>query len=302
MGFLAISRRCSLSRRAIVKNDQDAIRAAAKALPNLQTPGPYGNDVALLRRKRKSWQRPELAEAVRTLLSLGRGPKLHQRQARLLRYGQRGACVGAHSPRDVGGGWKSETLAMSFGEPMISQELVFGLLPGSGKVRDLIYSSTTAPISIPRCRRVSRILPVIRLLLYRTKMGLDDKLAYADALALLERAAAIRNRVAADGMTFGKMLNGTSDAFSDERSNRPPTEFTALWDWAQKTRDRPASAVRNRADAVDSFSRCERENRMLTLVPKCWCWWMNRTSARTRDAAFPDLREGSRSVKETISE
>src|SRR5262249_50540399 len=42
------------------------------------------------------------------------------------------------------------------------------------------------------------------LLLYRTKMGLDDKLAYADALALLERGAD-PNRAGAEGMTFGKM-------------------------------------------------------------------------------------------------
>ena len=62
-------------------------------------------------------------------------------------------------------------------------------------------------------------------------MGLDDHLAYADALTLLERGADA-NRAGADGMTFGKML-------TDHRAHlgklKPtPTEFVALWDWAEK--------------------------------------------------------------------
>src|SRR5213079_3458841 len=58
---------------AIVKNDQEAIRAAAKALPNLQTPGRDGTTL-LYFAMTQSWRRPELAEAVRTLLSLGADP------------------------------------------------------------------------------------------------------------------------------------------------------------------------------------------------------------------------------------
>src|SRR4029077_5609298 len=59
--------------QAIVKNDQDAIRAAVKALPDLQAPGRDG-ETLLNFAVRQSWQRPELAEAVRTLLSLGADP------------------------------------------------------------------------------------------------------------------------------------------------------------------------------------------------------------------------------------
>jgi len=70
------------------------------------------------------------------------------------------------------------------------------------------------------------------LLLYRTKMGLDDKLAYADALALLERGAD-PNRAGADGMTFGKMLMEHRAHFG-RTHKQPPAEFTALWDWAEK--------------------------------------------------------------------
>ena len=82
-------------------------------------------------------------------------------------------------------------------------------------------------MSIPRCPRVRRILPVIRWLLYRTKMGLDDNLAYADALTLIERGAD-PNRAAADGMTLAEILTQHRAHFA--RTLRTPPEFAALWD------------------------------------------------------------------------
>src|SRR5256886_17535623 len=59
--------------QAIVKNDQEAIRAAAKALPDLQAPGRDGTTL-LYFAVTQSWQRPELVESVKTLLSLGADP------------------------------------------------------------------------------------------------------------------------------------------------------------------------------------------------------------------------------------
>jgi hypothetical protein len=70
------------------------------------------------------------------------------------------------------------------------------------------------------------------LLLYRTKMGLDDSLAYADALTLLDRGAD-PNRAGPDGMTFGKMLMDHQAHFQ-RTLKRPPVEFIVLWDWAEK--------------------------------------------------------------------
>src|SRR6266705_1790385 len=58
---------------AIVKNDQEAIRSAAKALPNLQAPGRDGTTL-LYFAVTQSWQRPELGESVKALLSLGADP------------------------------------------------------------------------------------------------------------------------------------------------------------------------------------------------------------------------------------
>ena len=59
--------------QGIVKNDAEAIRTAAKSVPDLQAPGRDGEtllDFAV----RQSWQRPESVEAIRTLLSLGADP------------------------------------------------------------------------------------------------------------------------------------------------------------------------------------------------------------------------------------
>src|SRR5438552_19130228 len=64
--------------QAIVKNDQDANRAAAKALPDLQAPGRDGATL-LYFAVTQSWQRPESVEAVRTLLSLGANPNYRER-------------------------------------------------------------------------------------------------------------------------------------------------------------------------------------------------------------------------------
>jgi hypothetical protein len=69
------------------------------------------------------------------------------------------------------------------------------------------------------------------LLLYRTKIGLDDNLAYADAMTLIERGAD-PNRAAADGMTFAKMLTQHRAHFA--RTLRTPPEFAALCDWSEK--------------------------------------------------------------------
>ena len=63
-------------------------------------------------------------------------------------------------------------------------------------------------------------------------MGLKENLAYADALLLLERGAD-PSRAGADGMTFANMLMAHQVHFQ-EALKPPPSEFTALWDWAEK--------------------------------------------------------------------
>src|SRR5262249_31195157 len=59
--------------QGIVKNDPEAIRSAAKAVPDLQAPGRDGTTL-LNFAVRQSWQRAESVESIRTLLSLGVDP------------------------------------------------------------------------------------------------------------------------------------------------------------------------------------------------------------------------------------
>ena len=59
--------------QGIVKNDPEAIRAAAKGVPDLQAPARDGATL-LNFAVMQSWQRPESVDAIRTLLSLGADP------------------------------------------------------------------------------------------------------------------------------------------------------------------------------------------------------------------------------------
>src|SRR5206468_1267284 len=117
--------------QAIVKNDQEAIREAAKALPDLQSPGRDGTTL-LYFAVTQSWQRPELAESVRTLLSLGADANYTN--------GKRNSFAMANavhaSPPVLGamleaGGNPNARRVRSAND---SHKLVFGLLPGSGAI------------------------------------------------------------------------------------------------------------------------------------------------------------------------
>ncbi len=215
--------------QAIVKNDQDAIRAAAKALPNLQTPGRDGTTL-LYFAMTQSWRRPELAEAVRTLLSLGADPNYTngKRDSFAMANAVHASAPVLRAMLEAGGNPNARN---EFGEPMILKNWYLGYYPDQARSRfDLLLDhGADVNSAMPEDGSDSSGYP---LLLYRTKMGLDDKLAYADALALLERGAD-PNRGGADGMTFGKMLTEHRAHFG-RTLKQPPTEFAALWDWAEK--------------------------------------------------------------------
>jgi ankyrin repeat protein len=215
--------------QAIVKNDQDAIRAAAKALPNLQTPGRDGTTL-LYFAVTQSWQRPELAEAVRTLLSLGADPNYTngKRDSFAMANAVHASAPVLRAMLEAGGNPNTRN---EFGEPMILKNWYLGYYPDQARSRlDLLLDhGADVNSAMPESESDSA---GYTLLLYRTKMGLDDKLAYADALALLERGAD-PNRAGADGMTFGKMLTEHRAHFGRTRK-QPPAEFAALWEWAQR--------------------------------------------------------------------
>jgi hypothetical protein len=178
----------------------------------------------------QSWQRPELAESVRTLLSLGADPNYTngKRNSFAMANAVHGSAPVLRAMLEAGGNPNARN---EFDEPMILMNWYLGYYPDQAKSRlDLLLDhgadvNSAMPASASDSAGYS-------LLLYRTKMGLDDKRAYADALALLERGAD-PNRAGADGMTFGKMLTEHRAHF--ERTHKEPAaEFAALWDWAEK--------------------------------------------------------------------
>ncbi len=121
---------------AIVKNDQEEIRAAAKALPDLQAPG-RDCTTLLYFAVTQGWQRPELVEAVKTLLSLGADPNYtnHNRNSFAMANAVHGSAL---------------LLRYTW--------VTIKMMRGRGSISFWIAGRT----SIPRCPSVSRILPVIR--------------------------------------------------------------------------------------------------------------------------------------------
>jgi uncharacterized membrane protein len=90
--------------QAIRANDQDAIRAAAKNVPDLQAAGREGTTL-LCWTVRQTWQRRELVEAVKTLLSLGADPNYTNghRESFALAESVHGPLAGLRAMLDAGG-------------------------------------------------------------------------------------------------------------------------------------------------------------------------------------------------------
>lgn len=215
--------------QGVVKNDPDAIRAAAKGVPNLQAPGKDGAtllDFAV----RQSWRRPELVESVKTLLSLGADPNYTNgsRNSLAMANAVHSSAPVLRAMLETGGNADTRD---EFGRPIILMNWYLGYYKDQARSRLELLLDHGADVNstMPKDDSDSSGYP---LLLYRTAMGVKDNPAYADALLLLQRGAD-PNRSAADGMTFGKILKDHQAQF--QRTNKsPPAEFISLWDWTQQ--------------------------------------------------------------------
>jgi hypothetical protein len=213
--------------QAISANDQDAIRAAAKAVPDLQAAGRDGTTL-LCWAVRETWQRPQLVESVRTLLSLGADPNFTNghRDSFAMGNAVHGSARLLQSMLDAGGNPNARD---EFGRPIILMNWYLGYYENDQRARVDLLLDRGADINATMPQSESEFAGYT-LSLYRTRMGLDHSDAYADALHLLERGAD-PNRAAADGMTLAKMLMQHREHFTTGRG--APPEFARLWEWAQ---------------------------------------------------------------------
>ena len=214
--------------QAIGANDQEAVRAAAKAVPNLQAAGREGATL-LCWTVKQTWQRRELVEAVKTLLSLGADPNYTNGYADsfALGWSVHGPAEGLRAMLDAGG---NPNALNSYGWPLVFMHYKLGYYQDEETTRLDLLLDHGADINAIVPEKDSESAGYT-LVLYTTHDGWHNPLEYSNAQHLLERGAD-PNRVGPDGMTLAKMLTQHRDQFVAEKKT-PPQQFTSLWGWAE---------------------------------------------------------------------
>lgn len=205
--------------QAIVANDQEAIRAAAKNVPDLQA--------LLYFAVRRTWQHAEAVEAVKTLLSLGANPNdKNDNKSFTLAAAVHGPVAGLRAMLDAGGDPNSLS---DYGWPLVFRHYKLGYYRDQDLARLNLLLDRGADINATVPRNQSECAGYT-LLLYATQSGKHVSSEYVEALHLLKRGAD-PNLAAPDGMTLGKMLTQQRKEYAADRG--APPAFEALWAWAQ---------------------------------------------------------------------
>jgi ankyrin repeat protein len=210
--------------QGIVENNQEKIVQAAKALPDLQAPGKEGTTL-LYFAVTQSWRRPELLEAVKTLLSLKADPNYTngQRKSYAMANAVHASAAVLQAMLDAGGNPNTRN---EFGEPIVIKTWYLGYYKNEDRTKLAMLLDRGADINSTLPENDNRHAGY-SLLLDRSSSGGFDNNAYADAQFLLERGADPA-RPGTDGMTFAKMLIEDRARYGKS----PPAQFTALWDYA----------------------------------------------------------------------
>lgn len=214
---------------AISNNDDAAIRAAAKNVPDLNAAGLDGKTLLFFAID-EALERPQLTAAVETLLSLGADPNYQNGQMNscsMWRAAQ-GEVRLLRTMLDHGGDPNAKDFR---GNPIIFSNW------------NTTYAEAARPerfrLLLDRGADVNSVLPNdspfsqgFTILLYRASTGRGDVSAYRDAQYLLERGADFR-RAAADGTTLAKILEEHRQYFATTGQEVPP-EFLQLVKWMEE--------------------------------------------------------------------
>src|SRR5437868_1544160 len=207
---------------AVSRNDSNAIRAAAKNVPDLNAPGREGMTL-LCFAVNEALDRPELVTAVQTLLSIGANPNYNNGSANSFALAQSvsGDVRLLRAMLDAGGDPNARDVK---GQPIVFDNWFMNYFESQRPER--------LRLLLDRGTDVNSVMPFndrFNLLLYCAHMGRFEAQGYIDALELLNRGADF-NYVAEDGTTLVKLLTKQRQDFADQAQPLPP-EFGNLWSW-----------------------------------------------------------------------
>jgi hypothetical protein len=215
--------------QAIVQNDPDGIRAAAKNVPDLNAAGRDGTTLLYFAVK-STWQHEHRVEAVKTLISLGANPNYNNGQPSSFALAQavEASVIVLRAMLEGGGDANGRD---ENGVPIIFSNWDVGHYTDSQyRPRFTLLREHGADISATM-PETGRCCAGYSLVLYLTERATDTERNYGDVLHLLELGADPL-RVAPNGMTLAKKLMEHREQFARE-NRKPPRDFEQLWEWAQ---------------------------------------------------------------------